>query len=78
MCSRSLPASFRIDEVRHAEALAPFLLTVVDVDTYVMSAPAARLMTLSPMPPSPKTAFGAGFYLGGVEDGDSVVTPQPM
>src|SRR5262249_49214363 len=71
----------RIDEVRHAEALAPLLLGVVDVDTDDhVRAGGSPWMTLRPMPPSPNTThFEPGSTLAVLRTAPMpVVTPQPM
>src|SRR6202035_3588750 len=72
----------RIDEVGHAEALAPRLAVLVDVDPDDMSAPASRSpwMTLRPMPPSPNTMqLSPASTLAVLSTAPMpVVTPQPM
>ena len=72
----------RVDEVGHAELLGEWLLVRVDVhaDYPVRPDHAAALMTLSPIPPSPKittldpTSTFAVFTTAPMP----VVTPQPM
>src|SRR5262249_16861419 len=61
-----------IDEVRHAEALAPFLLVVVDVDPddHVGAGKPQPLNDIEPDAAEPEyDAFRTRFYLGGVEHG---------
>src|SRR5262249_49924507 len=62
----------RIDEVRHAEALAPFLLVVVDVDPddHVGAGKPQPLNDIEADAAEPEyDAFRTRFYLGGVEHG---------
>ena len=63
---------FRIDEMRHPEALAPLLLGVVDVDAddHVGAGKPQSLDDIEADAAEPEhDAFGAGLHLGGVEDG---------
>src|SRR5215470_11865377 len=61
----------RIDEMRHAEALAPLLLAVVDVDPddHVGAGEPQPLDHVEPDAAQAEDyALGAGFHLGGVEN----------
>src|SRR5215831_3476444 len=63
---------FRIDEVRHAEALAPLLLAVVDVDAddHVGAGKPQPLDDVEADAAEPEhDALRAGFHLGGIENG---------
>src|SRR6516164_960627 len=62
----------RIDEVGHAEALAPLLLGVVDVDAddHVRAGEPQSLDDIEADAAEPEhDALRAGFHLGGIEDG---------
>src|SRR5262252_6386186 len=63
---------FRIDEVRHAEALAPLLLGVVDVDAddHVRAGEPQPLDDIeADAAETEHDALRAGLHLGGIEDG---------
>src|SRR5437870_13154890 len=68
--AKSLPRFFRIDEVRHAETLTPFLLAAVhvDPDDHVSASKPQPLNDVEPDSAQAEYhAFGARLYLGGVE-----------
>ncbi len=73
---------FRIDEMGHAEAFAPFLAGGVDVDAddHVGAREAQALDHVQADPAQAEDhGLGADLDLGGVDDRpDAVVTPQPM
>ena len=61
----------RIDEMRHAEAFAPFLFAIVDVDAddHVGAGKPQPLDHVEPDAAEPENdAFGAGLHFGSVED----------
>src|SRR5262249_60424304 len=63
---------FRIDEVGHAEALAPLLLGVVEVDAddHVRAGEPQPLDDIEADAADPEhDALRAGLHLGGIEDG---------
>src|SRR6516164_7074200 len=71
----------RIDEMRHAEALAPGFLFRIEIDAndHVGADEAKAWMTFNPMPPSPNTmhlAPGSTFAVL-ITAPMPVVTPQP-
>src|ERR1700728_2555371 len=73
---------FRIDEMRHAKSSAQAFFAGLASTPIIMSAPTRRRpwITLSPMPPRPKTMhFAPGSTLAVLMTAPTpVVTPQPM
>jgi hypothetical protein len=74
-CATQIAADlFRIDEMRHAETLAPLLLGVVEVDAddHVGAGKPQPLDDVEADAAEPEdNALGAGLHLGGIEDGDA-------